>query len=73
MYEVCQRSKYGFCKFGKKCDKIHFTDICEENDKCKEKYCDKSCFSLIPMEDVNLENFALTGMKKTLKSNLERK
>ena len=41
MFEVCQRSKYGFCKFGKKCDKIHFSDICEDNDRCTEKYCDK--------------------------------
>ena len=24
----------------KKCDKIHFTDICEENQECSEKYCD---------------------------------
>ena len=34
------RSKYGFCKYGEKCDQIHFTDICEEND-CNGKQCDK--------------------------------
>ena len=38
---VCQNAKYGFCKYGKKCDQIHFTDICEENELCSEKYCDK--------------------------------
>ena len=41
MYVVCQRSKYGFCKYGKRCNKIHFTDICEKNDTREEKYCDK--------------------------------
>ena len=25
----------------KKCDKIHFTDVCEQNENCKEKFCDK--------------------------------
>ena len=41
MYIVCQNGKYGYCMFGKKCDKIHFTDVCEENENCKEKFCDK--------------------------------
>ena len=41
MYIVCHNVKYGFCKFGKICDKIHFTDVCEENENCKEKFCDK--------------------------------
>ena len=41
MFLVCQNSKYGFCKYGKKCDKIHFTDVCEINKNCIEKYCDK--------------------------------
>ena len=41
MYVVCQNGKYGHCKFGKKCDKIHFTDVCEQNESCKENFCDK--------------------------------
>ena len=41
MYVVCLKSKYGFCKYGKHCDKIHFTDERETLEKCTEKYCDK--------------------------------
>ena len=41
MFMVCQHAKYVFCKYGKKCVQIHFTDICEENELCSEKYCDK--------------------------------
>ena len=41
MYVVCQKSKYGFCKYGKRCDKIYFTDICEKNNTYEETYCDK--------------------------------
>ena len=29
MFVVCVSSKYGFCKFGKKCDNTNFSDICE--------------------------------------------
>ena len=45
---VCKNTKYGFRKYGKKCDQVHFTDICEENELSSEKYCDKrhpiTCF-----------------------------
>ena len=41
MYLVCLNSKYGFCRYGKRCDKIHFTDECKNLSKCTEKYCDK--------------------------------
>ena len=34
-------SKFGFCKYGKRCDKIDLTDTCEMFDNCKEKYFDK--------------------------------
>ena len=33
-------SKYGYCKFGKKCGKIHFSDVCEKID-CTGRYCDR--------------------------------
>ena len=39
---VCQNNKYGYFKYGRKCDKIHLTDICEQNECCRETYqCDK--------------------------------
>ena len=41
MYIVCQNAKYGCGKRGKKCDQIHLTDICEKNELCREKFCDK--------------------------------
>ena len=41
MFVVCLNNKYGFCKYGKKCDKIHLTDVSDDNEKCKEKHCDK--------------------------------
>ena len=37
MHAVCFNSKYGFCKFGRKCDKIHVSDIC----KILRYYCNK--------------------------------
>ena len=40
MTETCLRSKFGFCKFGNRCDKVHFTEVCE-NHHCKGKDCDK--------------------------------
>ena len=41
MFVVCFNSKYGFCQYGKTCDKIHFTDICENSQACQERYYDK--------------------------------
>ena len=47
MIFICTKAKYGFCKFGKGCEKIHFTDTCE-NPYCNGWQCDKrhpvSCF-----------------------------
>ena len=40
-YIACFKSKYGHCKYGKQCDKIHFTEKCKMLEKCFEKYCDK--------------------------------
>ena len=39
-FVVCQNGKYGYYKFGKKCDKIHLTDVCDENENWKEIFCD---------------------------------
>ena len=41
MFVVCLKSKYGFCKHGRTCDKIHFTDICENVRGCSGYQCDK--------------------------------
>ena len=41
MFVVCLKSKYGFCKYGRKCDKIHFTEICENVKGCSGYQCDK--------------------------------
>ena len=66
MFVVCMNSKYGYCRFGKKCSKIHFTDICEDNGKCKEKYCDKrhplACFISKSIKDANLVIFVHMAM-----------
>ena len=35
------KSKYGFYKYCRKCDKIHFTDICENVKDCSGYQCDK--------------------------------
>ena len=39
-FVVCITSKYGFCKCLRKCDKIHYSDICEDH-KCDGDKCDK--------------------------------
>ena len=47
MIYICINSKYGFCKFGNRCNKIHFTDTCDDK-KCTGWRCDKrhpdNCF-----------------------------
>ena len=59
---VCsQNNKYGFCRYGRRCDKKHFTDTCTLNENCKEKYCsDKRILTdvttLRDSKDVNLES-----------------
>lgn len=40
MIVVCLRSKYGYCRHGHFCDKLHFTDICE-SPTCTGDKCDK--------------------------------
>ena len=40
MFVVCINSKYGFCYYGRKCDKIHFSEICEVRN-CLGLKCDK--------------------------------
>ena len=39
MFIVCQNSKYGSCRYRKRFEKIHFTDICVPNQECREKWC----------------------------------
>ena len=40
--EVCQHSKFGFCKYQESCSKIHFTEICKSLSGChKIKECKK--------------------------------
>ena len=42
MIKLCLKAKLGYCKYGRnKCDKIHVTELCDKNENCKEKYCDK--------------------------------
>ena len=37
---VCKHFKFGFCKFGKRCNKQHLKEICQTED-CKLKTCNK--------------------------------
>ena len=37
---VCKHFKYGFCKFGEKCNKQHLKEICQTED-CNLKTCSK--------------------------------
>ena len=42
MVVVCLRNKFGFCKFGKTCNKIHLEEMCYEKAKaCIGKVCEK--------------------------------
>ena len=38
---MCFETKYGYCKFGQSNDKINLTDICNENEHSRAKYCDE--------------------------------
>ena len=40
MANACLRSKFGFCKFGRRCDKTHFTEVCDDQ-YCRGNNCDK--------------------------------
>ena len=42
MFVVCQNNKYDFCKYGRRCEKMHLTEICKQNENGKETFwCDK--------------------------------
>ena len=76
MFVVCFNSKYGFCKYGKTCDKIHFTDICEKSQECKERYCDKRhpsrCYFFETFERCKFGNFCSYFHKETREGKLEK-
>ena len=76
MYIVCQNDKYGFCKYGRKCDKIHFTDICEENEACIEKYCDKRhpilCYYFNHFKRCQFETFCMYRHFESKEKKFER-
>ena len=38
---LCSFNKFGFCKFGGKCRKIHYSEICEQHFCENIKYCEK--------------------------------
>ena len=67
-------SKYGYCRFGKKCSKIHFTDICEDNGKCKERYCDKrhplACFYFEKYKRCKFGDFCSYGHVNNVETDL---
>ena len=69
MYMVCLKSKFGYCKYRKQCDKIHFTDECELLEICTEKYCDKYHLSYaITLKNTRYVNLAYTVFTSVLKS-----
>jgi len=41
MVVVCLRSKFGYCKFGRNCDKKHYSEVCDSSESCIGKQCDK--------------------------------
>ena len=39
---VCLKSKFGYCKFGSRCENIHYEEVCENNVQlCIGKLCEK--------------------------------
>ena len=38
--EICMFNKFGFCKIGENCRKIHLVEICLK-DVCEARKCDK--------------------------------
>ena len=40
MEDACLRYKFGFCKFGNRCNKTHYTEVCGDKN-CQGKECDK--------------------------------
>ena len=42
MAVVCLKSKFGYCKFGSRCENIHYKEVCEKDVKfCIGKLCEK--------------------------------
>jgi len=42
MAVVCLKSKFGYCKFGARCENIHYEEVCEKDVKfCIGKLCEK--------------------------------
>ena len=72
MFLIGQNNKYGFCRYGRRCDKIHVTDSCALNEDCREKYCCEKihpfrCYYFERLEDVNLDlivNICILKIKK---------
>ena len=60
MFVVCQKSKYGFCRYGKRCEKVPFTYICVLREDNKIKYIK---FSLcgFQKEDTGFTDSSLCG------------
>ena len=72
MFVVCQNSKCSFCQYGKRCDQIHFTDICALKQECREKYCcDKDILTYVTilksLENANFKIAVSTCTWKVLK------
>ena len=40
----CSFYKFGFCKFGNKCRKLHYSEICQHKFCENVKFCEKSYF-----------------------------
>lgn len=74
MAVTCLRSKFGFCKFGNQCEKIHFIDICE-NGRCVGKQCDKRhpvvCFFFEKYGRCKFGNFCVYKHKKTKEQKIQ--
>ena len=62
--EICQRNKFGFCKYNLQCKLRHQNDICD-SENCKVSQCEKrhpkECFWFKIWVDVSFIN-ALTNM-----------
>ena len=61
-------------KYGRKCDKIHLTYLCDDNEKCKEKNIvtkgiQQNVTILTFIKDVNLENIACICIQKVQNQN----
>ena len=69
MFVLCPNNNYGFCKYGRICEKIHLTEICKQNENCKEyfgviKDTHTHVHTLKDMEGVNLVHSVPLFMKK---------